>query len=477
MASDTGRKLALFVAFLLLLAGLLTMVPDTWLLGPEGACHSCHDPQYPVDHLLYRLNYMGYNSLCSFAPFSTLILVGAAMLIFITTFRLRFERWGRQYRAIAAVALAALAVVDALPVRTGYKDLLGMDTMDPFVPLSTIVLLGLALAALAGYVVCPFLIIMRCRCPVLEKELDSTYAPDRSILRYLKMALTGKLDDEDVRRLYRCTLCNGCWLSGFSRQTRYMAVKKGIVPVHLASIRESVARCGNPYGVAMAADGGTVCSSAPRGVGEGCDTLLFRGCTARLKAPEIQKAARELLDKKGIRYRLMDEGCCGYTLFNLGDRDAAYAAVDRNIEAFKAAGIKRIITVCPGCHSAFREYYRGRNGFSAEVVLAIDLLKGVSVPAKGVTVHDPCHAKEKSDLARSLLKGAKEEGTGACCGAGGGVMSFDRMLAGARAERITGENPGTIVTYCPFCYLNLSRAGGDKVIDLYVLMSKGGITE
>jgi len=92
-----------------------------------------------------------------------------------------------------------------------------------------------------------------------------------------------------------------------------------------------------------------------------------------------------------------------------------------------------------------------------------------------VTIHDPCHAKEKSELAHGLLQGAIEDGTGACCGAGGGVMSFDRMLAGARAVRILEENEGTVVTYCPFCYLNLSRAGENRVVDLYVLLARGGL--
>ncbi len=468
MAPETQRKLALFACLLLILAGLLTMVPDTWLLGPQGACHSCHDAQYPADHLLYRINYMGYDSLCSFAPFSTLILIGLGLSIFLTTFRIKLERWGAQYRLIAGIVLVALAVITVLPVQTEYKDLLGYSTLDPLAPASTIALLALALAALMGYIVCPFLIIMRCRCPVLEKEMDATYAPDRAILRYLKLAITGRLSDEDVRRLYKCTLCNGCWLAWFNRSTRAMAVRKGIVPAHLASIKESVSKYGNPYGMAVAADGGET-------VNRDADTVLFKGCTARFKAPEILAAARALLDKKGIQYKLLDgESCCGYTLFNLGDIGAGNRAVEANIEAFKAAGARRIITICPGCYSAFNTYYKGRDGFSAEVILALDLLKDMRVPAEGMTIHDPCHAKEKSELAHSLLQGAREDGTGACCGAGGGVMSFDRMLAGARAGRILEENEGTVITYCPFCYLNLSRANDKRVADLYVLLAGGG---
>ncbi|HTY90170.1 MAG TPA: (Fe-S)-binding protein [Methanocella sp.] len=469
MAPEMQRKLALFACLLLVLAGLLTMVPDAWLLGPQAACHSCHEAQYPASHLLYRTNYMGYNSLCSFAPFSTLILIGTAMLIFLTTFRIKFEHWGPQYRLIAGIVLLAFAVLTVLPAQTEYRDLLGYSTLDPLVPASTIILLALAAAALMGYIVCPFLIIMRCRCPVLEKEMDSNYSPDRAILRYLKMAATGKLSDEDVRRLYRCTLCNGCWMAWFNRSTRAMAVGKGIVPAHLASIKGSVAAYGNPYGIAISADGGEL-------KGADTDTVLFKGCTARFKAPEILAAARELLDKKGIKYKLLEgETCCGYTLYNLGDIDAGNAAVDRNIKAFRDTGVKRIITICPGCYSAFNKYYNGRGGFDVDVALAMDLLKDMKVPAKGVTIHDPCHAKEKSETAHGMLMGAREDGTGACCGAGGGVMSFDRMLAGARAGRILEENESTVVTYCPFCYLNLSRAGEKRVADLYVVLAQGGL--
>jgi hypothetical protein len=200
------------------------------------------------------MNYMGYNSLCSFSPFSTLILIGLGLAIFLTTFKIKFERWGPQYRLLAGLALGSLAVLTILPVQTGYKDLIGYSTLCPLAPLSTLLLAGMAFIALMGYVVCPFLVLMRCRCPVLEKEMDAKYAPDRAILRYLKLMFTGKLSEEDVRRLYRCTLCNGCWLSWFNRSTRAMAVHKGIVPTHLAFIKGSVSQNGNPYGVTLATD-------------------------------------------------------------------------------------------------------------------------------------------------------------------------------------------------------------------------------
>jgi Fe-S oxidoreductase len=409
---------------------------------------------------------MGYMSTCSFAPFSTLILVAISLAMLLTTFRIKLERWSGQYRMLSVTVFLVLAAMTVIPFNGSYKNLLGGSTLDPLFPLSTAILLALAVAAFFGFIVCPFLILMRCRCPVLEDSLDSKQAPDRAILRYMKILLTGKLGDEDVRRLYRCTLCNGCWMAAFNRSTRAMAVRNGICPAHLASIRESVETYGNPYGVTLAADGGARDESA--------DTVLFMGCTARYRAPDILQAARRLLSKKGIAFKsLQDESCCGYTLFNLGDIKSGYEAVDRNIEAFRKAGTKRIVTICPGCYSAFNQYYKGRNGFDAEIILALDLLKDQHVSAPGVTVHDPCHAKGKGEAVRSMLAGAREEGTGACCGAGGGVMSCDHMLAESRAGRIFKETPGRLVTYCPFCYLNLSRADPGKVDDLYMMLDRG----
>ncbi|MCD1294037.1 Fe-S cluster protein [Methanocella sp. CWC-04] len=464
MTSDISRKIALFVSFILVVLSILTLMPDDFFLG-NSYCHSCHDPAMPADHLLFRMNYLGYNSLCSFAPFSTLILMGAGIVIFLTTFKIKFERWGSEYRKIASLMCVGLAVLTILPCDGSYNNLLGGSTLCPLFPLSTATLLLLAIVAYAGYMVCPFMIIWRCRCPVLEQYLDVDRSPHRSINRYLKFLITGKLSDEDIERLYRCTLCNGCWISFFNRRTRINAVKKGIIAKHLDSIRCSVKQCGNPYNIDVHAKDGSGISSI--------DTLLFRGCTGKYRVPEILNATEKLLKKKDIKYEIMhDESCCGSTLYNLGDIVSANEAVDKNIAKFKEAGVKRIITVCPGCYSAFKTLYKGRDGFDAEIILAIDLLKDTRIDAPGAIIHDPCHAKDRHDIVHNILTGSKDESTGACCGAGGGLMSFDRMLSGERAKRIIEESPGQVITYCPFCYMNISRASKEKVSDIYMLMAE-----
>lgn len=452
----------MFISALLLLASGATLIPDQWLTGDQS-CHSCHTAQAPAGHMLFRLNYLGYDSLCSFSPFSTLILAAMAIIIFLTSFQFRFERWGKEYRIVASSASFGLAIATLIPNNGQYTNLIGGSTLCPAAPLSTVLLAGLGVIALIGYVVCPFLMIWRSRCPSLEDTLDVSHSPHRSINRLIRLLVTGKLNDEGVRRTYRCTLCNGCGLSWFNRQTRKTAVSRGIIPSHLATISNAVGATGNPYGVI--ADGGKM-------TGEKSGTLLFMGCTSRFRTPEILQAARTILDRQGISYySLPDESCCGYTLYNLGDIPAAYGAVDKNISRFMQDGISRIITVCPGCYEAFHTLYKGRGGFNPEIVLAVDLLKGKKVTSENVLLHEPCHAKGRGDLVRDILTGAGDDTTGGCCGAGGGLISWDQMLARSRARRIQEGSDKTVITYCPLCYLNFKRANPDRVEDLYMMMA------
>ncbi len=302
--------------------------------------------------------------------------------------------------------------------------------------------------------------------PVLSAEKNnggsvSDCMPLGSLYYYLKSNVAGGLGEKDIEGLYRCTLCNNCRLADLNLSVRDQVVGKGMISPHVARISRNVRESGNPYGI-VSGDKGTTSGQM--------DTLLFRGCTPAYRTPEILRSAESLLDGMGVKYGIMgDESCCGSVLFGLGDRASGMEAVRKNIEKFNAAGVKRIITVCPGCYEAFNKYYRGQEGFKAEVVLALDLIRGVSVAGDDYAVLDPCHAREKAGAVRLILKGAPVESAGPCCGAGSGLTAHDASLAALKARKVTGGNK-KIVTYCPFCYLNLSASRPGKVIDLYMML-------
>ncbi|CAJ36152.1 predicted Fe-S cluster-binding oxidoreductase [Methanocella arvoryzae MRE50] len=285
--------------------------------------------------------------------------------------------------------------------------------------------------------------------------------PLNSVYCNLKIKLAGNLSEKDLAGLYSCTLCNDCHTADFNRGAREMAVSRSLVAPHVSTIGRNIREKGNPYGI----------SGNRAGSGK-CDTILFRGCTPTYKAPEILAAVESLLGKKGVQYGLIDnETCCGNVLFNLGDKASGAEVVRANIAKFKAAGVKKIITVCPGCYTSFNKYYKGQDGFNPEVVLAVDLLSGFTL-AGDFAIQDPCHGKEKSEVVRSLLPGSANKSVSPCCGAGSGVMTHDRLLASSKAEKAVGASQSKIVTYCPFCYLSLSAARPEKVSDIYVMLDK-----
>ncbi|MGA9141159.1 MAG: (Fe-S)-binding protein [Methanocella sp.] len=290
--------------------------------------------------------------------------------------------------------------------------------------------------------------------------------PLNSVYCNLKVKLAGSLSDKDLNGLYSCTLCNECHTAPLNRGAREIAVSKNMIAPHLGMITGNIRRSGNPYGAVGARKG-----KGPDASG----TILFRGCTPTYKTPEILASVESLLERQGIAYGFMDdEPCCGNILFNLGDRASGSEIVERNVRRFKEAGVRRIITVCPGCYAAFNKYYKGRDGFEPEVILAVDLLDQMTAPGEGFVVQDPCHAREKSDTVRRMLPGAGNKNASPCCGAGAGLLTHDRILAGEKAKKAFNGSTSKVVTYCPFCYLNLSSARPDSVSDIYMMLNAQG---
>ncbi|MEN4018924.1 MAG: (Fe-S)-binding protein [Methanobacterium sp.] len=239
-------------------------------------------------------------------------------------------------------------------------------------------------------------------------------------------------------------------------------MNKSLIMPHVAAITRNISEFGNSYGITTTHD---------ENKQENMETVLFRGCTSTHKTPEILEAAEKLLKHKGIKYDVIsNETCCGNILFNLGRRSSGFETVRKNIEKFKAAGVKRIITICPGCYNAFHKYYSGQDGFNLEIILAIDLLNGLTITGNDFEIQDPCHAKEKAYSLRMMVQSRNYESVSPCCGAGGGVMAHDRSLAKLKARKAVDNSPGKIVTYCPFCYLNLKSVNPDKIFDIYMLL-------
>ena len=85
--------------------------------------------------------------------------------------------------------------------------------------------------------------------------------------------------------------------------------------------------------------------------------LYFRGCTAREKQTNIQKATEFLLNTADIDYYILDnEKCCGSVLLRTGFESEAKEQIKRNAEIFNK---EKILTSCAGCYKTLKEDYEG----------------------------------------------------------------------------------------------------------------------
>ena len=186
--------------------------------------------------------------------------------------------------------------------------------------------------------------------------------------------------------------------------------------------------------------------------------LYFRGCTAREKQTNIQKATEFLLNTAGIDYHILDdEKCCGSVLLRTGFESEAKEQIKRNAEIFNK---EKILTSCAGCYKTLKEDYEG-----LDVIHISQLLDELIRDGKlDFTV---ANLVEMENIRENSL----------CCGAGGGVKSaypeIADQMASSRIAQAKDTDCEILITSCPFCKLNLEN-DDLEVLDLTEFLVKYG---
>ena len=207
---------------------------------------------------------------------------------------------------------------------------------------------------------------------------------------------------------------------------------------------------------------------------------FFVGCLINFVLPEIGTSLLEVLTRNGVSVVVpAEQGCCGLPAFFSGMTELANKLNQKNLEAFQGLDIDVIVTACPTCGEALKEYYElvNKSGKRIEVLDISQFLvrykKLFSFPqfTDGIlTYHDPCHLKhiqgiyqEPRQLLKMIADGKFVEMDEAdlCCGFGGLYSLFHNKTASAinkrkvRAIMATGAN--LVVTGCPGCLIYLRQ--------------------
>jgi Fe-S oxidoreductase len=305
-----------------------------------------------------------------------------------------------------------------------------------------------------------------------------------------------------VRAVYECTSCGRCsvvchvdidFLAHNEELRRWMA-RSGCGPMddHEVMVR-SLKNYGNPYlspgrDRARWAEG---LELPQRG-----ELLYFAGCSDSYVHPDVARRTVAVLRAQGMdpAYLGNDEPCCGSTAVRLG-LEGPFADLASEVKArIEASGASLVVTACPGCSSAFREYYP-REGFGLDVrvrhlteVLYDELREGrLSVRERlpgRFAYYDPCHLgridgvfepprRVLAACVEEVVELARNHEESLCCGSGGGLKTAfpdqATSIGGRVVEMANDAGAATLVTACPWCETNIGDAASARASDLPVL--------
>jgi Fe-S oxidoreductase len=191
-------------------------------------------------------------------------------------------------------------------------------------------------------------------------------------------------------------------------------------------------------------------------------------------------------------------------MIRTGRINSARENAEKLVQSIKESGAKTIIVTCAGCLKTLREDYPECFGLDIPKVMHVveflqSAIKDGRLELRGrdrqrrVTWHDPCHLgralgiyEEPREIIKAvpdveLVEMTPNREAAMCCGAGGGLRSFDaslaRRIAADRVKTAEGVGADMLVTACPFCVHNL-REGAEsinsriRVLDIIELLSE-----
>jgi len=234
------------------------------------------------------------------------------------------------------------------------------------------------------------------------------------------------------------------------------------------------------------------------------DLVYFAGCVASYRTPELAESTAKLLTHAGVPFAILgsDEWCCGQPLSSSGQMKAFDSVAKHNVEAFRKAGARQVVTSCGCCYNVLKfDYPQVAGKLDFEVLhithILADLIgKGKLKPSKAlnqkVTYQDPCHLARLGGKVikepRAILKAipgielVEMEGSGKdtqCCGRFPIELPELSLHTGAnRIKDAQAIGAQTIVTACSFCHWNLNRAvksggAGTRVMDIVEIVGQG----
>ncbi len=212
---------------------------------------------------------------------------------------------------------------------------------------------------------------------------------------------------------------------------------------------------------------------------------------------EIGDSSIRLLNRIGIKPRLLSLRCCGHDAFWQGRRDLFDELKRFNTDKMESSGVRTVVTSCAECFRTFSKDYE----LELEVMHVsqmleknIDKLKFGTRNCK-VAYHDPCRLGRHMgvyDAPRNVLRSVKglklkeldeAREDSQCCGVSAWVScnTEAKVLMVEKLGSAMRTGAEILVTTCPKCYAHLNCLKNEKppikdfdidVVDLAVFLSE-----
>ncbi len=309
------------------------------------------------------------------------------------------------------------------------------------------------------------------QCPIYSVYRNETYSPKGKI-NAIDLIINNKVDLREMSEIFReCNLCNHCTIICPGEidikelVLKYRAQLNRVKQVDSYNeILENIQLSGNPYGFNNNKNSKFKIDKS--------DILLFFGCTIRYKTPDIINSVLTFLNSLDLDYTIIeDEPCCGNILYNIGYNEYAREIVNRNKAILKK--FDKIVTLCPGCYNMLKSYKK-LAGSKFEVFYILDIIyearnKLKSKIKEPLYFQIPCHIYNSDyflknrfldimNIFENVYSSIDSIDATKCCGAGGGMLSYDNKYVQNRMDIILNDvNEERIMTACPLCYLNFKR--------------------
>ena len=201
---------------------------------------------------------------------------------------------------------------------------------------------------------------------------------------------------------------------------------------------------------------------------------LWLGCMGAYdpQGREIVLALVRVLRHAGVGFGVLKkEKCTGDPARRLGNDLAFTQVAEANIETLRAAGIKKMVSICPHCVRTIGTDWREAGStfeieHHSELLARLESRLPVSAGAREkVVFHDPCYLgryrnvyeqpRRVVERTATVVEPPRTRERAFCCGAGGGQMFLGeekgKRVNVERVEELVGTGAEVIGTACPFC--------------------------